>query len=109
MKNGPTIKQSWVHLIKIFILVSLANLVQAGDETIRLSDGDEGQIIYDRLFRLEDSNYISWTPRETLEKLKRLIAIYDSNSFDVGEPAYSQENQKLSRDLLSVLKDKQCS
>lgn len=96
-------------LIGLLLVIIQINRILAGDDTARLSEEDVGQKLYGELFRVSDRVYTSLTPHDTLENLKRLVAIYNSNSFDIGKPAYSTENQSLVRGLLNTFMDQSCS
>lgn len=96
-------------LFVLLSLVSLVNLVLAGTDTVKLSDGDEGQKLYEQLFRLEGTKYTSLSPQEVLNKLKRIVTIYKSDSYDAGEPVYQPENQKKIMDMYSVITESKCN
>lgn len=92
-------------LTGLLLVVSLANQALAGGD---LSSQDEGQKLYEQLFRLQDAKYTSFTPDQVMEKLERLIAIFKSNSYDANKPAYKPENQRTINDVYNVITELNC-
>lgn len=88
--------------IKLFLVVALVEQVLAG------LDMDEGQKLYEGLFKIQDAKYTSFTPKDVMKKLERLVAIFKSNSYDASKPAYKPENQKTITDVYNVITELNC-
>lgn len=74
------------QLIELSSMVIFVNQVLAG------IDRSEGLKLCEQLFRLEDAKNTSLTPKEVMEKLERLVAIYTSNSYDFNKLTYESKN-----------------
>lgn len=96
-------------LAGLFVLITQISQILAADDTVKLDQEVDGQVLYNRLFVIGNKFKAFYTPERVRENLKKLVEIYKSNSFDIGEPAYSAENQKLVKDLSRTLNDEGCS